>query len=220
MSIHDRESPDGSVGEATIGVDVKLSEGSEGEVLVKSFHMFSKYLDDPVATRKAHDSEGYYHTGDIARKQGKYYFIVGRASVDIIKSGGYKISALDIEREILGLPYIAEVMVIGVPDEEFGQRVAAVVSLRQDKLAKEFYRREKRQSDALAIGDLRADLRSRLAGYKLPTVLRVIEGDLPKSISGKVVKKTLGPKYFPAGLNNDGAVQIWSRDTVLRPAKL
>jgi malonyl-CoA/methylmalonyl-CoA synthetase len=212
MSMDDHEdTPDGSVGEATIGVDVKLSEGQEGEVLVKSFHMFSKYLNDPKATKDAHTADGYYKTGDIARKEGKYYFITGRASVDIIKSGGYKISALDVEREILALPYIGEVMVVGVVDLEYGQRVGAVVSLRQDKMAQDFYSSHRRKPDALAIDDLRADLRSRLAGYKLPTLLRVIEGELPKSISGKVVKKILGPQYFPENFTQNPEVEVWSK---------
>lgn len=211
MSVDDHSStPDGSVGEATIGVDVKLSEGNEGEVLVKSFHMFSRYLHDPKATKDAHTADGYYKTGDIARKEGKYYFITGRASVDIIKSGGYKISALDVEREILSLQYIAEVMVVGVTDLEYGHRVGAVVSLRQDKLAQDYYQTHNRQPGKLDINDLRADLRSRLAGYKLPTILRVTEGELPKSISGKVVKKTLGPQYFPKDYTNNPEVQIWS----------
>lgn len=212
MAIENNENtPDGSVGETTIGVDVKLSEGSEGEVLVKSFHMFSRYLHDPKATKDAHTPEGYYKTGDIARKEGKYYFITGRASVDIIKSGGYKISALDVEREILSLPYIAEVMVVGVIDLEYGQRVGAVVSMRKDKLAQDFYTNHDRQPGSLSVNDLRADLRTRLAGYKLPTVLRVIDGELPKSISGKVVKKILGPQYFPAEFTLNSEVQVWSK---------
>lgn len=217
MSIDDHQgTPDGSAGEATIGVDVKLSEGQEGEVLVKSFHMFSKYLDDPKATKQAHTADGYYRTGDIARKEGKYYFITGRASVDIIKSGGYKISALDIEREILALPYISEAMVVGVVDLEYGHRVGAVVSLRHDKMAQEFYTNHTRPPHTLAIDDLRTDLRSKLAGYKLPTLLRVIDGELPKSISGKVVKKILGPQYFPENFTRHPEVQCWSKskDTI------
>jgi malonyl-CoA/methylmalonyl-CoA synthetase len=217
MSMDDhQDTPDGSVGEATIGVDVKLSEGQEGEVLVKSFHMFSKYLDDPKATKEAHTADGYYRTGDIARREGKYYFITGRASVDIIKSGGYKISALDIEREILALPYINEVMVVGVVDLEYGHRVGAVVSLRHDKMAQEFYTNHSRPHNTLAIDDLRTDLRSKLAGYKLPTLLRVVDGELPKSISGKVVKKILGPQYFPENFTQHPEVQVWSKskDTV------
>jgi malonyl-CoA/methylmalonyl-CoA synthetase len=213
--------PDGSVGEATMGVDVKLSGGDEGEVLVKSPQMFSKYLHDPTATRDAHTEDGYFKSGDIARREGKYYFITGRASVDIIKSGGYKISALDIERELLSLPYVGEAMVVGVPDDEFGQRVAAVVTLRSDEMAQKFYREHNRNPKRLDIDDLRADARSRLAGYKLPTLLRILNGEIPKSPTGKVVKKQLGPEYFPPGTYQDDAeVQIWTRDRSARQARL
>lgn len=201
--------PDGSVGELTAGVEMKLSEGDQGEVLVRSFSMFSKYIHDPQATANAHDADGYFRSGDVARREGKFYFIVGRDSVDIIKSGGYKISALDIERELLALPYLGEAMVVGVPDDEFGQRVGAVVSLRNDSIAQEFYRQNNRSPTSLELDDLRADVRSRLAGYKLPTLLRIITGELPKSGTGKVVKKTLGPQYFPANYAEDKAVQVW-----------
>ncbi len=213
--------PDGSVGEATMGVDVRLSEGDEGEVLVKSPQMFSKYLHDTEATREAHDKKGYFRSGDMARREGKYYFITGRASVDIIKSGGYKISALDIERELLSLPYIAEAMVVGVPDDEFGQKVAAVVTLRNDEMAQKFYRENGRSSERLDIDDLRTDARSRLAGYKLPTLLRVQREEIPKSATGKVVKKILGPRYFPLGTYvDDPDVQIWRKEKAARQAML
>jgi malonyl-CoA/methylmalonyl-CoA synthetase len=213
--------PDGSVGELTLGLDVKLSDGDEGEVLVKNFIMFSKYLHDPDATQNAHNEEGYYRTGDIARREGKYYFITGRASVDIIKTGGYKVSALDIERELLSLPYIAEAMVVGVPDDEFGQRVAAVVTLRSDEIAQKFYREHGRNPNMLKLDDLRADARTRLAGYKLPTLLRVSSEEIPKSPTGKVVKKTLGPQYFPPGkYATDPEVQMWKNEKPARQVKL
>lgn len=213
--------PDGSVGEVTFGVDVKLAEGDEGEVLIKNPIMFSKYLHDADATRNAHDAEGYYKTGDIARREGKYYFITGRASVDIIKSGGYKISALDIERELLSLPYVAEAMVVGVPDDEFGQRVAAVVTLRTDEMALKFLREHRRDPAALDLDDLRADARQRLAGYKLPTLLRVLKEEIPKSPTGKVVKRTLGPLYFaPGAYVDDPEVQVWTSKKPARQAKL
>ncbi|KAK4942760.1 hypothetical protein LTR10_017520 [Elasticomyces elasticus] len=221
MSVDPTEDiPDGSVGELTYGVDVKLSEGDEGEVLAKSCHMFSKYLHDPEATANAHDADGYFKSGDVARREGKHYFIVGRASVDIIKSGGYKISALDIERELLALPYLGEAMVVGVPDEEFGQRVGAVVSLRNDEVAQQFYQENNRSPESLKLDDLRADVRSRLAGYKLPTLLRIIEGELPKSGTGKVVKKTLGPLYFPPNYVEDNEVQVWSNRKTAGSSKL
>ncbi|KAL2409278.1 CoA ligase [Exophiala dermatitidis] len=221
MSVDPTEDiPDGSVGHVTYGVEAKLSDGDEGEVLIKSYNMFSKYLHDPEATANAHDADGYFKSGDVARREGKYYFIVGRASVDVIKSGGYKISALDIERELLALPYIAEAMVVGVPDDEFGQRVGAVVTLRNDEIAQDFYRKSKRSPGHLDLDDLREDARSRLAGYKLPTLLKVVKGELPKSGTGKVVKKVLGPQYFPPNYVDDEAVQVWNSRKRARDTKL
>lgn len=163
----------------------------------------NRYLFDEKATADAHDAEGYFKTGDIARREGKYYFILGRASIDIIKSGGYKISALDIEREILGLDYASEVMVVGVEDEEFGQRVAATISLKQD---------QNTTRKSLTIAELRDDLRSRMAGYKMPTILRVVQGELPKSGTGKVQKKILGPQFFPPNYRELPEVQVWRKE--------
>jgi malonyl-CoA/methylmalonyl-CoA synthetase len=181
----------------------QVSQISFREVVVHSHTPFNRYLFDEKATADAHDAEGYFKTGDIARREGKYYFILGRASIDIIKSGGYKISALDIEREILGLDYVSEVMVVGVEDEEFGQRVAATVSLKQD---------QKTTRKSLTIAELREDLRSKMAGYKMPTVLRVVQGELPKSGTGKVQKKILRPQLFPPNYRQLPEVQVWSRE--------
>ncbi|KAL9088344.1 MAG: hypothetical protein Q9165_006269 [Trypethelium subeluteriae] len=208
----DDQVPDGSVGERVPGIELKLSDGDEGELLVKSPWMFSKYLGDSEATAKAHNEAGFYKTGDIVRKEGKYYFIVGRASLDIIKSGGYKISALDVEREVLSLPYVSEVMVVGVADEEFGQRVAALVSLQKEELTEQWRKDHSRGGYLLTLETLRQDLRSRLAGYKMPTLLRVMEGELPKTGTGKVMKKALGPAMFPPTYHSSPAVQIWRND--------
>ncbi|KAK5946308.1 hypothetical protein PMZ80_000450 [Knufia obscura] len=212
--------PDGSTGPASLGVDVRLTEGDEGEVRSKSFYMFSKYIHDPEATKAAFDEDGYFKSGDMAIKRGKHYFITGRASVDILKSGGYKISALDIEREILSLPYVNEVMVVGVPDDEFGQRVAAVLSISDSEAAQEYYQKHNRRLGKLDLDDLRTDVRNRLAGYKLPTLLRVIEGELPKSATNKVVKKVLGPMYFPTNYADIPEVQRWDGKSKSRQAKL
>lgn len=204
--------PENSVGHLAPGVTVKLSNGDEGEILVKSPWMFAKYLYDPAATAAAHDENGYLRSGDIAKRQGKNYFILGRSSIDILKSGGYKISALDVEREILSLPYINEVMVVGVADEEYGQRIAALVTLRDDQTMYRCGGNGGRGKD-LSIYDLRHDLRSRLAGYKMPTILKMLEEDLPKGPTGKVMKKALGPRYFPKTYRNDPTVQVWEKQT-------
>lgn len=207
VHLNDLDAPDGSVGPVFSGCDIRLSEGDQGEILVKSPGMFSKYLYDPKATAACHTEDGYYKTGDIARRDGTgYYFIMGRASVDIIKSGGYKLSALDIEREILALPYVAEVMVVGVADDEYGERVAAAVGLKTERDSSPEDRQHLRKD--LTLEQLRQDLRSRLAGYKLPTVLRVMPDELPKSATGKVMKKVLGPRLFPPKTELP-EVQVW-----------
>jgi malonyl-CoA/methylmalonyl-CoA synthetase len=219
VGMDDEKVPDGSVGKQVPGTELKLSEVDEGEVLVKSPWMFSKYLGDPHATARAHDDKGFYRTGDIARREGKYYWIVGRASLDIIKSGGYKISALDVEREILVLPYINEVMVVGVADEEFGQRIAALVSLQKEELSDEWRKIHSKGNHDLTLEALRQDLRRSLAGYKMPTLLRVMDGEIPKTSTGKLMKKTLGPKFFPAGYSANEETQVWrfARKADLKP---
>jgi len=97
-------------------------------------------------------------------------------------------------------------MVCGVADDEFGQRVAAVVTLRADQTRYATTGGGRR----LSLDGLRRDLRERLAGYKLPTLLRVVEGELPKGQSGKVLKRMLGPRLFPSpGWEGDAEVQVW-----------
>jgi malonyl-CoA/methylmalonyl-CoA synthetase len=180
------------------------------------FISYHRYLSDEEATRAAHDSEGFYKTGDIARREGEYFFILGRASVDMLKSGGYKISALDVERECLGLPYVDEVMVVGVEDAEWGQRVAAAVRLRDDQTTYEYSPGPGSGSGRgqggkpLTLAQLRKDLGGKLARYKLPTLLRVIDGELPKNATGKVSKKVSGPVLFPANYAEIPDVQVWS----------
>jgi malonyl-CoA/methylmalonyl-CoA synthetase len=130
--------------------------------------------------------------------------------MDILKSGGYKISALDIERELLGLPYVAEAMVVGVEDEEFGQRVAAAISLQSEELTASFLETHGNKNYAVTIDAIRRDLRDRLAGYKMPTLLRVVDGEFPKTASGKILKKILGKQFFPDNYHRDPGVQVWT----------
>jgi malonyl-CoA/methylmalonyl-CoA synthetase len=155
-----------------------------------------RYLNNGEATTAAHDDDGWFKTGDICEFRGPFIFIVGRASVDIIKSGGYKIGAPEIEKACLGLPYVREACVLGVDDEEYGQRVATVVSLSGTNIV----------SKHLSIDRLRNDLRTTLPAYKLPTLLKVVEGELLKSQTGKVQKKLLGPQLF----HNSKDVQVWN----------
>ena len=134
---------DGSVGWPLPGVQVRLTNRETGAVLldsdeedgmieVKGDNVFSEYWRKPEATKKEFTPDGWFKTGDVARRdKNGAFFIQGRASVDLIKSGGYKISALEVERKMLALEEVQEVVVVGLADEEWGQRVAAVVKQRE-----------------------------------------------------------------------------------------
>lgn len=116
---------------------------------------------------------------------------------------------------------MSEVTVVGVPDDEFGQRVAAAIVLRDDTGADSDQQTcPAEQQKVLKIDQLRKDLGDRLARYKMPTLLRVVTDELPKSATGKISKKVLGPILFPLDYASTGEVQIWEsvgRNNVAKP---
>ncbi|XP_038610719.1 malonate--CoA ligase ACSF3, mitochondrial isoform X2 [Tachyglossus aculeatus] len=107
------------------------SEGKEGELLVKGPSVFREYWNKPAETRNAFTPDGWFKTGDTVVFRDGRYWVLGRTSVDIIKSGGYKISALEIERHLLAHPSIMDVAVLGIPDITWGQRISAIVKLQE-----------------------------------------------------------------------------------------
>ncbi|XP_075795970.1 malonate--CoA ligase ACSF3, mitochondrial isoform X3 [Pelodiscus sinensis] len=121
--------------------------------------------------------------GDTAVYKGGTYWIKGRTSVDIIKSGGYKISALEVERHLLAHPSIADVAVIGPPDVVWGQRVSAVVQLKEGEL--------------LSLEELRSWARDSMALYTVPAELLLVQ-EIPRNQMGKVNKKQLVEHFYPA----------------------
>ncbi|XP_062442690.1 malonate--CoA ligase ACSF3, mitochondrial isoform X2 [Rhea pennata] len=120
--------------------------------------------------------------GDTAAYKDGVYWIKGRTSVDIIKNGGFKISALEVERHLLAHPHIADVAVIGPPDIVWGQRVSAVVQLRKGEM--------------LSLKDLKDWARETMAPYSIPTELIVVE-EIPRNQMGKVNKKDLLRRFYP-----------------------
>jgi len=112
-------------------------------------------------------------------KKDGYYYIQGRLSVDIIKSGGYKISALEIEKVLLEHPGVAETSVLGLKDQTFGQKIAAVL-----------VRKNSQEGNELEEKILVAWLKERLASYKIPRSFHFVH-EIPKNPMGKVNKKTL-----------------------------
>jgi malonyl-CoA/methylmalonyl-CoA synthetase len=146
--------------------------GTSGEILIRGPNVFLEYWRRPEETADAfHD--GWFKTGDVAVVQDGRYRIMGRRSVDIIKTGGYKVSALEIEEVLRTHPVIHECAVVGVPDPDWGERVcvAAEVSEGAD----------------LTLDPLRQWARDQLAPYKIPKELKVVAA-LPRNAMGKVTK--------------------------------
>ena len=110
-------------------------------------------------------------------------FIQGRKSADIIKTGGEKVSALEVERELLSLPEVAEAAVLAVPSGKWGQKVGAVIILDREHAA------------SWSPMDMRRALRGRLANYKIPQVMRVVD-HIPRNAMGKINKKLLVREVF------------------------
>jgi malonyl-CoA/methylmalonyl-CoA synthetase len=173
----------GSVGQPLPGFEVRLvddtgsivSDGTPGEIEVRGPGVFSGYWNDPDATR-ASFRDGWFRTGDAAVVEDRRYRILGRQSVDIIKTGGFKVSALEVEDALLANPDIAECAVVGLPDPEWGERVtAAIVPRRGAELTEDL---------------VRGWARERLAPYKVPSRVHFME-ELPRNALGKVVKGRL-----------------------------
>jgi malonyl-CoA/methylmalonyl-CoA synthetase len=176
----------GAVGEPLPGVEVRLvdAEGrpvtageagaasAPGEIEVRGPNVFLEYWRRPEETRAAF-RDGWFRTGDTAVVENGWYRILGRTSVDIIKSGGFKISALEIEEVLRAHPAVAECAAVGLADPEWGEKVCVAVELREGA--------------HLALPDLAAWARERLAPYKIPKALRCVPA-LPRNAMGKVVK--------------------------------
>jgi malonyl-CoA/methylmalonyl-CoA synthetase len=184
----DGEPAPGTVGPPLKGVEVRLvdDDGSEldahddetiGELQVRGPNVFLGYLNRPDATAEAL-RDGWFATGDMAtRRADGYIRLVGRRATDLIKSGGYKIGAGEIEGSLREHPAVADAAVTGEPDDDLGERVVAWVVLRDGQSAQEH--------------ELIDHVAGQLAPHKRPRVVHLLD-DLPRNEMGKVQKKRLG----------------------------
>ena len=158
------------------GIDV--AEGESGEIWIRGPSVFAAYFDAPEATAKGF-AGSWFRSGDTAKfRADGYVQILGRTSVDIIKSADYKLSALEIEAVLKEHPAVREISVVGVPDEKWGEVVvAAVVPAATDSVE-------------LSVDSLASFAKDELARYKLPRRLVQVE-ELPKNALGKVMKTVL-----------------------------
>jgi malonyl-CoA/methylmalonyl-CoA synthetase len=181
----------GSVGTPLPNVEVQLVEengkpvlpGTSGEIEVRGPGVFAEYWGNPDATREAF-RDGWFRTGDTAVVEKGRYRILGRTNIEILKTGGHKVSALEIEETLREHPAVAECAVVGVPDPEWGERVAAAIVLRE--------------GDVLDLSSLRAWAKELLATHKVPSRLLVLDA-LPRNAVGKVMKPAVAALFQTAG---------------------
>ncbi|MEU1051891.1 acyl-CoA synthetase [Streptomyces sp. NPDC005876] len=185
----DGEARAGTVGVPLPGVELRLVEedGTEitaydgetvGEIQVRGPNLFTEYLNRPDATAGAFTPDGFFRTGDMAvRDPDGYVRIVGRKATDLIKSGGYKIGAGEIENALLEHPGVREAAVTGEPDADLGERIVAWV-VPADPQAPP------------GLEELAGHVAARLAPHKRPRVVRHVEA-LPRNDMGKILKRAL-----------------------------
>jgi malonyl-CoA/methylmalonyl-CoA synthetase len=176
--LHGERRP-GFVGAPLPGVEVRLVDeqgdpvtDAPGELEVRGPSVFLEYWQRPEETAAAF-RDGWFRTGDMAVFEDGSYRLLGRTSVDIIKTGGFKVSALEIEEVLRTHPAVAECAVVGIQDAEWGERVCAAIELRE--------------ACALALDELQRWARPLLAPYKIPRALCTV-GGLPRNAMGKVLK--------------------------------
>ncbi|MFG3196179.1 acyl-CoA synthetase [Streptomyces sp. NPDC048208] len=185
----DGEARAGTVGVPLPGVELRLVEedGTEvtardgesvGEIQVRGPNLFTGYLNRPDATAAAFTADGWFRTGDVAvRESDGYVRIVGRKATDLIKSGGYKIGAGEIENALLEHPAVREAAVTGEPDADLGERVVAWVVQADPE-------------SPPSLTELADHVAARLAPHKRPRVLRLLPV-LPRNDMGKIMKRAL-----------------------------
>jgi acyl-CoA synthetase (AMP-forming)/AMP-acid ligase II len=153
-----------------------LPAGEVGEIAVRGDQVCAGYWADPEATRAARTREGWFRTGDLGRLDADGWLHVVDRKKDVIVSGGENVASREVEDVLAEHPAVREAAVIGVPDERWGERVAAVVA--------------RRPGTEVAADELVAHVRDHLAGFKVPRLVAFVD-ELPKNASGKVQKASL-----------------------------
>ncbi|GAB2222306.1 hypothetical protein Droror1_Dr00013518 [Drosera rotundifolia] len=185
----------GTVGKPFPGVEAKIikEDGTEceptesGELCIRSPSLFREYWKREEVTKESFIDGGFFKTGDaVMVDEDGYYKILGRTSADIMKVGGYKLSALEIEATLLEHPVVSECCVLGLPDKAYGEAVCAVIV--PDKDTKR--RQQEELKPAITLEELCIWAKEKLAPYKLPTRLYLWDS-LPRNAMGKVNKKEL-----------------------------
>ena len=158
----------------------EVAPGEKGELLIKGPGVMKGYLNRPQDTART-IRDGWLHTGDIARRdEDGYIYIVDRKK-DLVIRGGYNVYPREIEEIMYQIPQILEVAVFGIPHEDLGEELAAMVVLKEGA-----------ELDPDAIRDY---VKERVAPYKYPRIIQIVQDSLPKSGTGKILKKEIRKKF-------------------------
>lgn len=164
------------------GRDVGVDE--VGEIWIRGSNVIPGYWRNPEATEAAFGG-GWFRTGDLGlRDEAGLYYVVDRMK-DVIIRGGENVYCAEVEAALLEHPRVRDAAVVGLPHQDYGEEVAAVIQVDAHDLA-----------DAAAPEDIRASLAERLARFKIPTAIRLTEGELPRTATGKILKRELRRRYF------------------------
>ena len=181
----DDDTPIGSIGRPMAGMEVRIVDaagddvyiGDEGEILVRGDNVFVGYLDDPEATARAIDPQGWLHTGDIAVVDDDgFVYIVDRAK-DLIIVSGFNVFPAEVERVLNAHPGVVESGVVGVPHPHTGESVKAFIVAEPGRVLEE--------------DDLIDWCATELARYKCPTKIDLVD-EIPRGLGGKIIRRELG----------------------------
>lgn len=159
-------------------VETKVQDSLEmGQLLVRGPGVFSEYWNDPHTTSSSFTKDGWFETGDVVSVQPStgFYKLMGRANADIIKTGAYKVSALEIEDVLRECPGVVDCSVIGLPDDILGQKILAAVIVQDGDTTLEHIRKRAMEH---------------LPKYKVPRHFIIVD-DFPRNVLGKVQKQVL-----------------------------
>lgn len=183
-------------GAPLIGIQMKVDE--TGEVLARGNHVMEKYWEQSEETAKA-IQDGWFHTGDVGDLEDDNYLMLRDRRKDVVISGGENVSSIEVEDCLFSHPQVAEVAVIGVPDEKWGETVKAIVVLtaaddqagQADQVSQEALDQEAMEAELIAYS------RSKMAHFKCPTSVE-FTNELPRTATGKVQKFRLRKPYWEA----------------------
>ena len=180
-----------SVGRPAVTADVRVVgedgqdvvEGEIGEIWIRGPNVIPGYWNNPEATEAAFGG-GWFRSGDLGfRDPAGLYYVVDRMK-DVIIRGGENIYCAEVEAALLEHPRVRDAAVVGLPHQDYGEEVAAVIQVAAEDL------------DDRVAEEIRQSLADRLARFKIPTSIRLTEGELPRTATGKILKRELRGRYF------------------------